>query len=213
MKIMIIGGGETGLTIANLLGEEYEITIVEKEKEIAKDISNKTHALVINGDGSDITILKDANLSEMEAIVTTADDKTNLMICQIAKSENIPKIISLVREPKNEELFTKLGINNLVSVVGTNAIAIKRMLYQIGDTRIIAQMGQGEVQIVELTISKESRLVGKEAQIRNAAVAAVYRNGELIIPKSSTILEEGDLLVVVVKTKDLKDITDLITGK
>lgn len=210
---MIIGGGTTGLTLATLLGEDHEITIVEKEETVAKDIANKTHALVVNGDGSDISVLKDANFTEMDAVVVTADDKTNLMICEIAKSEKIPKIISLVHEPKNEELFTKLGIVHLVSVVGTNITAIKRLLYQVGEARIIAQIGQGEIQILELTIAEKSRLVGKKAQIHGASISAIYRGGELIIPKESNILEKGDLLIFVAKTKDLPGITDLITGK
>jgi trk system potassium uptake protein TrkA len=213
MKIMIIGGGTTGLTLANLLGEDHEITIIEKEPEVAKDIANKTHALVINGDGSDISILKDANFSMMNAVVTTADDKTNLMVCEIAKSEKISKIISLVHEPKNEELFTKLGIVQIVSAVGTNITAIKRLLYQVGEARIIAQIGQGEIQILELIIAEESRLVGKKAQIHGASISAIYRSGELIIPKESDILQKGDLLIFVAKTKDLPGITDLITGK
>ena len=210
---MIIGGGTTGFTLANLLGEGHEITIIEKEEAVAKDIANKTHALVVNGDGSDISALKDANFSIMDAIVTTADDKTNLMVCEIAKSEKISKIISLVHEPKNEELFTKLGIVQIVSAVGTNVTAIKRMLYQIGEARIIAQIGQGEIQILELIIAEESRLVGKKAQIHGASISVIYRSGELLIPKESTILEKGDLLIFVAKTKDLPAITDLITGK
>lgn len=210
---MIIGGGTTGLTLANLLGKDHEITIIEKEEEVAKDIADKTHALIINGDGSDISVLKDANFTEMDVIIATADDKTNLMICEIAKSEKIAKVIPLVHEPKNEELFTKLGIVRLVSVVGTNITGIKRMLYQVGEARIIAQIGQGEIQILELTIAEESRLVGKKARIHGASISAIYRGGELIIPKKSTILEKGDLLVFVAKTKDLPAITDLITGK
>ncbi|MBN2087159.1 NAD-binding protein [Candidatus Peregrinibacteria bacterium] len=213
MKIMIIGGGTTGLTLANLLGEDHEITIIEKEAEVAKDIADKTHALVVEGDGSDISILKDANFTEMDAIVTTADDKTNLMVCEIGKSEEIAKIISLVNEPKNEELFASLGIVHLVSVVGTNITAIKKLLYQIGDARIIAQIGQGEIQILELIIAEESRLVGKEAQIHGASISVIYRSGELLIPKQNTILEKGDLIIFVAKTVDLPKITDLITGK
>lgn len=212
MKIIIIGGGTTGLTLANLLGEEHDVTIVEGDEELAKEIADKTHALVVQGDGGDISVLKEANLAEADAIISTADDKTNLMVCQIAKSEEIKRIVTLVNDPKNEELFTKLGISHLVSAVGTNVTAIKRMLYQVGDARIIAQLGQGEVQIVELIISEESPLIGKPMEIKNASIAAIYRSGELLIPKKDSFFEKGDLLVVVTKTKNLPDITNLISG-
>lgn len=210
---MIIGGGATGLTLANLLGEEYEITIVEKEDEVAKDIASKTHALIVVGDGGDITALRDANLADMDVIITTADDKTNLMVCQIAKSEEVKKIISIVNEPKNEELFAKLGITHLVSSVGTNVTAIKRLLYQVGDAHIIAQLGAGENQIVELPVAENSPLIGKKASLRKASIAAIYRSGEVVIPKRATFINKGDLLIMVVQTKDLPKITELVTGQ
>jgi trk system potassium uptake protein TrkA len=214
MKVIIIGGGETGITLANLLGEEHDVTIIEKEEELAKDLANKTSALIIKGDATDLSILKQAEIEKADAIVlATNDDKTNLMLCEIAKTEKVKKIISLVNIPKNEELFTKLGVNRLVSVVGTNVTGIRKMLYKYGEERIIAQLGGGETQIIEQTISKKSRLVGKSPKIKKATVAAVYRSGEIIIPTEKTSLKEGDVLIVAVKTKDLPDVSDLITGK
>jgi trk system potassium uptake protein TrkA len=213
MKIIVIGGGSTGLTLANLLGDDHEVVVIEKDEKNAKDIAGKTHALVIHGDGSDVSVMKEADITSADAMVTTVDDKTNLMICEIAKSEKVPKIISVVRDPKNEELFTKLGITSLVSFVGTNVTAIKRLLYQVGDVRIIAQLGEGKLQIVEMVVSEGSALVGKSAMLDKATVAAVYRSGELIIPNKSTVLEAGDLLLVAVKTEDLRDVAKIISGK
>lgn len=214
MKIIIVGGGETGLTLANLLGDGHDITIIEKDEPLAKEVANKTSALVIKGDATDVSILREAAISKSDAIiVVTGEDKTNLMICQIAKTEKVKKIISLVNSAKNEELFTKLGIHLLVSVVGTNVTGIKRMLYKYGDERIIAQLGAGEVQVIEQVISKDSKLVGKKAKIKNAVIAAIYKSGELIIPNEETVLEEGDVLLVAVKTKDLPKVADIITGK
>ncbi|MBU0615257.1 MAG: NAD-binding protein [Nanoarchaeota archaeon] len=214
MKVIIVGAGETGLTLATLLGEDYDIVLLEKEDQIAKETANKISAMVVKGDATDITILKEAGLDKVDAIVIcTGDDKTNLMICQIALTEKVKKIISLVNSAKNEELFTKLGITSLVSVVGTNVAAIKNMLYHIGDARVIAALGGGEVQLIELIISKNSKLIGQKAQIKEAIIATIYRKGELIIPDKTTVLKEGDLLLVAVKTKHLSKVAKIITGK
>ena len=213
MKIIIVGGGTTGLILANLLGEEHDLVLVEKDEAIAKEIATKTQAMVVQGDGSDISLLQDAGLREADALICTTDDKTNLMMSQIGKSEDVDKIIAIVNDPKNEELFTKLGVNLIVSSVGTNVTAIKRLLYQVGDVRIIAQLGGGEVQIVELNVSEKSNLIGKKPNLRKASIAAIYRGGDIIIPKDSSVIEKGDLLVVFVKTKDLPGITQLITGE
>ena len=171
-----------------------------------------TQALVLNGDGSDINLLQEAGLKQADALVATSDDKTNLMISQIAKGEEVGKIIVIVQDPKNEELFTKLGIHLIVSSVGTNVTAIKRLLYQVGDARIIAQLGGGEFQIAELSVSEKSPLIGKDTNIKLASIAAIYRGGEIIIPKESTIIEKGDLLIVFVRTADLPHITELTSG-
>lgn len=212
MKIIIVGGGKTGLILANLLADEHEVTIIEKDEATAKAIAGKTEVMVLQGDGSDISLLEEAGLKEADALIATTDDKSNLMISQIAKSEDVGKIIAVVNDPKNEELFTKLGINLIVSSVGTNVTAIKRLLYQLGDVRIIAQLGGGEVQIVELNVAEKSPLIGQKPSLKKASIGAIYRGGDVIIPKDSTAIEKGDLLVVFVKTKDLPAITQLITG-
>ncbi|MBN2111956.1 NAD-binding protein [Candidatus Woesearchaeota archaeon] len=214
MKVIIVGGGETSVTLANLIGEEEEITVVEKDEALAKALANKVKATVINGDGTDISILKEAGIENADAVVAaTSDDSTNVMICQIAKTENIRKIVPLVRNPKNEELFTKLGITSMVSVAGTNARGIIRMLRTYGEWRVVSQLGEGDVQIIEQVVSKKSKLVGKKAAIKKAVVATIYRKGELIIPTPDSVIQEGDVVLVAVKTKDLLDVVGAIKGE
>jgi trk system potassium uptake protein len=212
MKVLIVGGGTTGLTLANLIGEEDDVTILEQDEERAIAIANETHALVVHGDGTDTSLLQESGLNETDVCIVTADDKNNLMACQIAKNAKVKNVIALVREPKNEELFTQLGVSNIVSAVGTNVTAIKRLMRQKGEARIIAQLGEGDMQIVEMRVVKESPLVNKPAEIKNTTISAIYRDGELTLPNESTILQEGDVLLLVAKTKDLPTVINKITG-
>jgi len=212
MKIIIVGGGETGLATAKLFEKEAEITIVEKDEVLAKELTNKTNALIINGDGTDISILIEAEINKADAlIVTTADDTTNLMISQIGILEKVKKVVPLVRKPKNEELFSKLGVNTYVSVAGSNATDIKRILRTYGDAQTIAQMG--DVQIIRQTISKKSNLINQKTKIKDAIIATIYRDGNIIIPTADTKLKESDVLLVSVKTKDLSKVLGIIEGK
>lgn len=210
MKIIIVGASQTGVTLANLMGEDHDITILEVDSEKAKKLSEETAALVILGDACDLSALQEAGLSEADAVVATSDDKTNLMVCEIAKNEKIKKVVSLVNDPKKEELFTQLGITQIVSVVGTNVTEIKRLLYQVGDERIIAQLGKGEVQIIEQTVSKNSELIGQKTFVNGANIAALYRSGEIIIPHADTVIEENDVVIVVVRTEDVEKVNKLI---
>jgi len=212
MKIIIVGGGETGLATAKLFEKEAEITIVEKDEVLAKELTNKTNALIINGDGTDISILKEAEINKADAlIVTTADDTTNLMISQIGILEKVKKVVPLVRKPKNEELFSKLGVNTYVSVAGSNATDIKRILRTYGDAQTIAQMG--DMQIIRQVISEKSNLINQKTKIKDAVIATIYRDGTIIIPTAGTKLKESDVLLVAVKTKDLSKVLTAIEGR
>ena len=212
MKIIIVGGGEKGLALANLLANEHQVTLIEQDKDRAKLIATKTQVLVLQGDGGDITILRQANIGEVDYVVTTADDKTNLVVCQIAKNEKVPHIVSLVNEAKNEELFSKLGITNLVFVVGTIVSAIQRIIVQRGTEDIISQLGLGEMQVAKMTVSEGCKADGMTAKIKGAEILAIYRAGKLITDTVKETLLKDDTLLLAVQPKDLEELNKLFAA-
>ncbi len=135
------------------------------------------------------------------------------MVCEIGKSLGIKKIISRVNKSENEELFTKLGITGVVATVGIAVTKIKNLLIENNSERVIYKLGKGEVQVLAITIPKESKFVGKSADIPNAVIGAIYRDGELHIPREDTKIKEEDVLVITAKTKNLKNITNKIYGR
>lgn len=214
MNIIIVGGDEMGTNLAKLFEKEAEITIVEKDEILAKKLSQKTNALIIHGDGTDISILKEAKINKADALViTTGDDTVNLMVSQIGKSEKVPIVIPLVRKPENVELFKRLGIDSVVSVAGSIANDINRVIRTHGDSKIIAQFGKGDVQIIQQLIPEKSKLINKKVKITNAVITAIYRKGEIIIPKDDTRLKQDDVLLLAVKTKHLTNVLKIIEKK
>ena len=213
MKIIIVGGGEIGKRLTNLLSsEKNDVVLVESSEQAAKENADHTDALVINGDGTDISVLKDAGLERADVIVAaTADDKVNLMVCQIAKTSAIKKIVSRVNLSGNEELFTKLGVENIIPMVGLAVTAMKRSL-SYEQERVIAQ-ASNTLKIVELAVGNKSKVIGKNCSFRNFTVNSVYRNGEYLIPGSQTKIQKGDVLIVTLKGEDTKQVRKMITGK
>ena len=209
MKIIIIGGGEKGLALANLLSNEHQVTIIEQDEDRAKLIATKTQVLVLQGDGGDISILRQANVSEADYVITTADDKTNLVVCQIAKSEKVPNIVSLVNESKNEELFSKLEITNLVFVVGTIVSSVQRIISQKGTEDIISQLGLGEMHVAKMNVTEGSQAEGMAAKIKGAEILAIYRAGKLIKETEKETLLKDDTVILTVKPKDLEEVNKL----
>ncbi len=215
LKIIIVGGGEVGLTTANVMAtNEHDLVLLESDDARAKQVANSIDALVINGDGTDIATLKDAGAGEADVIVAaTNDDKTNLMVCEIAKSLDIKKIIARVNKSDNDELFTKLGITGIVPTVGLAVTKIKNLITESSHERIIYELGKGSVQVIALTIPKDSKMVGKSATINNATISVIYRDGDLILPRENTKVKGEDVLILTVKTRNLSSIRKQIYGK
>ncbi len=215
LKIMLIGGGDIGFSLAAILEKESQIIIVENDHDTAEDLANRTNFLVVQGDGVDPNVLREAGLHETDAFVAaTNDDKTNLMGCQIAKNAGVKKIVSFVNSPKNEAIFLHAGVANIVSKVGSAIVSAKKALYERINEKIVHLIGT-EAQIVELPIGDKSLLIGKKAKIKNTIVAAILRKGgsEVIIPPGETTLTCGDSLLVIARTNDIPNVLDSSGGK
>ena len=211
MKIIIVGGGSTGLALANILAEREKVTVIEENLDLAEDIANKTSAMVVEGDGTDRSILKEAGIEEADVVIPLADDdKTNIMISVISQTEGAEKIIPLVNSPENEELFPKIGVDLFVSGVEAKVSAIEELIYR--NVRSISQLGRGEVQIIEISVTEDSKFY-KEKATDEERIRVVYRNGELILPGEDTVIEDGDVLVLAVKTEDLPSLIESIDQK
>ena len=221
MRIIVVGAGEIGKTLINMLThEKHEVVLIDQNVELVKEIANQIDILVIKGDATQMTILKDAGIEKADALVSvTNDDKTNLMVSEIALSASVRKVIARVNTPGNEELFTKIGVNTLIPSVGLVVAEIKNALMSDPSStndqksRLIWQLGKGEVEIYEVVVGKESKVIGKEitAAVPNGIISCLYRNGELIVPMSNRYaINAGDVLLITSKAKDQGDIIKLI---
>ncbi|RLJ08403.1 MAG: hypothetical protein DRP16_01445 [Candidatus Aenigmatarchaeota archaeon] len=112
MRIMIVGGGSVGGRLAEILvKEKNEVVVIEKEEKIAEALGERLDALVLYGDATDRKILKDGNIEKCGAFFAlTADDKTNLMVCEVAKSFKVPVIVARVNDISNEPFLWSLEL-------------------------------------------------------------------------------------------------------
>lgn len=213
MKIIVVGAGEAGKVLVNYLSSEHEIVLVEKEEDLAKEVANQLDALVIHGDATELDILNDAGLEKAQALVAvTGDDKTNLMVCEIAKTFEDKMIISRVNSVKNEELFHRLGIDSVIPVTELVVRKVKNALAGIKQEHVIATIG-GDIQIVSLTVEKGSHVVGRKPVIKDVVVGAIYRKGKFLMPNTKVKVMEKDVLTLVVHSKDFNRVNKLVSGK
>jgi len=203
MKIIIAGAGDIGKSLVNILAAKgNEVTLIESDKDRAERSAEITDALVLQGEPTDMKILKDAGIEKADAVVSlTKDDKSNLMISEIAKSMDIGTIIARVSDPENEELFSKLGVSLIVPIVRMALTKIENLLFKEKYT-ILTELGKGEIQIIEVPVVETSKLIGKE-KIKDATITTAYRNGEYIFPDEKFIITQGDVLVLILKCENV----------
>lgn len=207
MKIIIIGAGQVGGTLAeNLVGEQNDITLIDTNSETLRELQDKMDLQVITGQGSHPDVLKQAGAEEAELIIAvTSDDATNMIACQICYSLfNTPNKIARIRSSKilkyQKELFTNenIPVDHIIAPEQLVTRDIARLIDYPGALQVL-EFAKGKVSLVAVKAYYGGLLVGHalstlREHIPNVdtRVAAVYRNGKPIRPLGTTVIEADD---------------------
>jgi trk system potassium uptake protein TrkA len=213
MKVIVVGGGTIGEALVELLiKEKHDVVVIEKDEKLAEELAERLDALVLHGDGTDKNILKDANIKNVDAVVSvTSDDKTNLMVCEVAKGVNVPNIIARINQSDNEGIFTKIGITNLINTTNTAILAFKKALEKPGK-QLINLIAGGKGEVFEVSVSKDSKFANRTIAdvTKGFAVACIYRDDKLLVPKQETKIREGDILTICSPLEETKKIEKMV---
>jgi trk system potassium uptake protein TrkA len=207
MYIVIVGGGDVGLSLTRLLQEEkHEVVLVEKDPARFARLSDELGESVIMGDGADLGTLLDMGANRADVLVAaTGTDQDNLVICQLAKLIYlIPRTIAVVNDPKNEELFSSLGVDATVSSTGIIASLIEEKI-DAGMAIPLLAFKEGGVEIFKSQLSKESSLIDRKISKlklpKDCIIIAALRGNEVIIPRGDTRFREGDTIIMLIRKK------------
>lgn len=215
MNVFIIGGGKKVYFMAkSFISKGYNVTIINNDKEYCKKTARQVKATVVYGDGTKIKILEDAEIRYADIVLAlTPKDSDNLIICQTAdKVFNIKKTFSLVNDPKNVELFKKLGVETVIS---TSLIisAIIEQKVSVDDINTLFSLDEGNITVMEIEINETDPATGKilkELKMPEDSIISyiIRKNGEKIIPRGETMITGGDNLIIlslpIVQSKVLK---------
>ena len=173
--------------------------------------------VVINGDGSDPEILKDAGAMSADVLLAiTPNDHDNLVICQLASLIfQVPRAIALTNDPDNADIFKDLGVTafSTTHIIGT-LIEQRASLEQILD---LLPVGEGRVNVTEMILDPVSPVAGKYLRDivlpENALVAVVIRNNLPIVPRGANQLMAGDRLVLITLPENHESVLEVFTGE
>jgi len=217
-KILIIGGGNIGFNLAKNLendSDDVRVKIIEKNKDRAELIANElNNTIVINGDGLDEDVLKEANIEEAETILSlTNDDEDNIMVSVLAEKNNPDKrTIALVNKQNYSLLQSSLKINDLVDPRNTTISTILKHVHK-GTIETVYTLLDGEYEFIEAEVLETSELISKSIKDSNLPkeirIGAIVRKKEVIIPKSYFKFEKKDLVVFLTKREHLEKVESL----
>ena len=217
-KILIVGGGNIGFNLAKNLETDSEglrVKIIEKNKDRAEFIANElNNAIVINGDGLDEDVLKEANIEEIETVLAlTNDDEDNIMVSVLTEKKSPNKrTIALVNKQNYSLLQSSLKINDLVDPRLTTISTILKHVHK-GTIETVYTLLDGEYEFIEAEILETSELISKSINDSNLPkeirIGAIVRNKTVIIPKSDSIFEKKDLVVFLTKREYLEKVESL----
>jgi trk system potassium uptake protein len=219
-KVLIIGGGNIGFNLAKNLENDSEgvrVKIIEKDKERAELIANElNNTIVINGDGLEDEVLKEANIEETETVLAlTNDDEDNIMVSVLAEKNNPNKnkrTIALVNKQNYSLLQSSLKIDDLVDPRLTTISTILKHVHK-GTIETVYTLLDGEYEFIEAEILETSELISKSIKDSNLPkeirIGAIVRDKEVIIPKSNFKFEKKDLVVFLTKREHLEKVESL----
>lgn len=218
MYLIVVGGGKVGFYLTQtLLSEGHELLLIEKNPRKCEIYEERFGSIVMNGDGAEASTLEAAGAARADVIIAvTGDDEDNLIICQVARQKfNVPRAISRVNNPKNEDIFKRLGIT--VTVSQTNVI-LHMIEQQIPEQNVLHLMTlrHAEIEIVNVRVSKTSPVVGRSlAEItlpRDCVFSAITRGRDVIVPTGQTVLKGGDEVIAVTHRDSEHALREMLVG-
>ncbi|WP_417659321.1 Trk system potassium transporter TrkA [Pseudidiomarina sp.] len=216
MKIVILGGGQVGGTLAeNLVGEDNDITVVDIDSARLESLAELHDIRTIEGHASHPRVLRQAGCEDADMLIAvTPSDETNMLACQIAYTlYRTPKRIARIRSEEysdyKDKLFHKddIPVDHLISPEQQVTDYIKRLVDYPGALQVMEFAG-GRASLVAVRAYYGGKLVGHaistlKSHMPNVEtrVAAIFRQGQAIKPMGTTIIEAGDEIFFIADTR------------
>ncbi len=217
MYVVIAGGGKVGYHLAQeLLNDNHEVLVVERDPGRATQITDELGAHVLYGDSCEATTLDAAGVARADLVAAvTGDDEDNLVVCEIARKRGVPRTVARVNNPKNELLFKRRGIETTISATQAILAQIEQEL-PMHEMIPLLQLHSG-LEIVEIRLPDTSPVAGRSVREvllppESLISLVVDPGGVPRIPSGETRLSAGDVLVVVTRAECLDLLREALIG-
>ena len=200
-KVMIAGGGRIGRYAASSLQERLKITLFEENRQRAEALSAElADTLVINGDATNIELLKEEGLQDVDAFIgVTNSSETNILTCLHAKRLGVKRTIALVDNTGFINISQDIGIDTIINRKLITASYIARFIVK-GDAVSSKWLSGTNAEVLELVVGKWApatrKPIGQLEIPHGATVGGIIRGRETLLPNRDMQLKHGDKVVL-----------------
>nr|WP_222850974.1 TrkA family potassium uptake protein [Phytoactinopolyspora mesophila] len=219
MRVAIAGAGSVGRSIATeLLGNGHEVLLIDRDPGAIKAAS-VPEAEWLLADACELSTLEEAALQRCEVVIAaTGDDKVNLVVSLLAKTEfSVKRVVARVNHPDNEWLFTEgWGVDVSVSTPRIMSALVEEAV-SVGDLVRLFTFRQGEANLVELTLPTDSPITGTEvgdvSWPHDTSLVSVIRGRHVHTPRPDLSLQAGDELLFVAAPDREQQLEELLSPR
>ncbi|MGQ4554721.1 Trk system potassium transporter TrkA [Halobellus sp. GM3] len=205
MRVIIVGAGQVGSSIAADLADTHEVIVIDCDEERTEELNYSLDVLAVTGDGTSVATLEEAGIEDTDMVIaSTDDDETNIVVCSTAKA--VSDAFTIARVKNTEYLRTwerssrAFGVDFMVC---TNLLAAESIVRMIGlpAARDVDPFAGGMVQMAEFEVDADSpvadQTVAEADRFDSLTFVAILRNGCVEIARGETVISPGDRVVVI----------------
>jgi trk system potassium uptake protein TrkA len=218
MYVIVAGGGKVGYYLTKaLVAAGHEVTLIEKSHRRYDLLQETFGDCAILGDGCEVSTLELAGAARADLVAAvTGDDEDNLVICQMAKRKfKAPRVIARINNPKNEETFQLLGIDETVSSTKLIYSLIEQEV-EVADVIPLTALRRGHLELVEIALTEgapsANRRVRDLALPPNCSLAILVRGEIADVIGGDTLLQPGDLIVAITPSDSVQAFREAMLG-
>ncbi|MFB6168995.1 MAG: Trk system potassium transporter TrkA [Haloferacaceae archaeon] len=205
MRVIVIGAGQVGESIAADLAADHEVMVVERDPDRVEELTYDLDVLAVQGDGTSLSTLEEVGVADADMVIASTDiDETNIVACSTVAAISDAFTVARVKQTGYLETWQRsrhaFGVGLMVC---TNLLAAKEIVRVVGlpAARDVEPFAGGLVQMAEFEVTEESEVAGhtvREADRYDALTfVGLFRGDEVVIPRGETRIRSGDRLVVV----------------
>jgi trk system potassium uptake protein TrkA len=212
VHVVIMGCGRVGSTLAHILETRgHSVAIVDQNPDAFRRLSPGFEGVTVSGVGFDRDVLHEAGIDGAGAFAAVSSgDNSNIIAARVARETfGVENVVARIYDPGRAEVYERLGIPTVATVRWAADQVLRRMLPEGSQTEWVDP--SGAIRLAEVHVSPNwiGSTVGRLEDASGARIAFLTRYGEGIVPSSDTVIQDGDLVHVVMRSDDSPRISDV----